>query len=238
MAKRKITAREVLRDIRSGLSDPDLMEKYTLSAQGLQSVFNKLVTARVITQAELDDRVPITERTVDLGLYICPACGNIQGKEFTICPRCGFTPPGKSKAVPDEPAAIGGKKTPPGPARRQKGNRQASAKREAVPVTRAEEEAVPDEIRGQFPELTRTLAYCRILGIAALVSYVLAVAGIIVLQTTPSAGDFYLLGLSILGIPAIAIALIVVLTLRALAESIKIFTSVAGSLSKNQPPQE
>ena len=62
MEKRKITAREVLRDIRSGLSDQDLMEKYTLSAQGLQSVFHKLVNAGVITQAELDDRVPISER--------------------------------------------------------------------------------------------------------------------------------------------------------------------------------
>ena len=120
MDKRKITAREVLRDIRSGLSDQDLMEKYTLSAQGLQSVFHKLVNAGVITQPELDDRVPITERTVDLGLFICPACGNIQGTEFATCPRCGFTAPGRAKAIQDERAGISGKKTPSGPALRRK----------------------------------------------------------------------------------------------------------------------
>jgi hypothetical protein len=231
MNKRKITAREVLRDIRSGSSDQDLMEKYTLSAQGLQSVFHKLVTAGVITQGELDDRVPITERTVDLGLYICPACGNIQGTEFITCPRCGFNAPGRGKAVQEGRSAISEKKTSAGPARGQKANRQTSTKREAGSVTSRKEEAASEEIRDPFPDLTQTLAYCRILGVAALVSYVLAVAGIIILQGTGFAGELSLIGLSILGIPAIAIAVIVFVTLRALAESIKIFASVAGPLS-------
>jgi hypothetical protein len=238
MEKRKITAREILRDVRSGLSDQDLMEKYTLSAQGLQSVFHKLVTAGVITQAELDDRVPITERTVDLGLYICPACGNIQGKEFVICPRCGFTAPGRGKAGQDERAAASEKKPTAGPTRRQKGNRLTSAKREAAPFSTREERAESGQVRDPFPHLTRTLAYTRVLGVAALVSYVLAVAGIIILQVVPSAAEFYLLGLAILGIPAIAIAIIVFVTLQALAESIKVFASVAGPLSRNQPPEE
>ena len=103
MQKRKITAREILQDIRAGKSDKTLMEKFNLSAQGLQSLFDKLVRAGVVTQDELDDRVPISERTVDLGLFICPACGNIQGKEFVTCPRCGFSVPGKSEE-PTQPA--------------------------------------------------------------------------------------------------------------------------------------
>ena len=61
MAKRKITGREVLKDIKAGMDDPELMDKYKLSAQGLQSVFNKLVNAGVLTQAELDARVPVSE---------------------------------------------------------------------------------------------------------------------------------------------------------------------------------
>lgn len=235
MEKRKITAREVLRDVRSGSSDQDLMEKYTLSSQGLQSVFHKLVSAGVITQAELDDRVPITERTVDLGLYICPACGNIQGKEFVICPRCGFTAPGRAKAGQEDRPPISGKKTPTGPQQRQKADRQTSTKRDVGPVSMREQRAETEEIRDQFPDLTRALAYCRVLGIAALVAYVLTVAGIIILQGSAPASELSLLGLSILGISAITIALIVFVTLRALAESIKIFATVAGSLSKNLP---
>lgn len=242
MDKRKITAREVLRDIRFGLSDQDLMEKYTLSAQGLQSVFHKLVNAGAITQPELDDRVPISERTVDLGLFICPACGNIQGTEFATCPRCGFTAPGRAKAIQNERAGMGGKKTPSGPALRREANRQTSAKREPGPSSKREEEAESGEIRDPFPDLTRLLTYCRVLGIAALVSYVFIVAGIILLQTARPAGDsslfLSLLGLSILSIPAIALAFIVFVTLSALAESIKIFAGVAGPLMKIHPPQE
>jgi hypothetical protein len=242
MDKRKITAKEVLRDIRFGLSDQDLMEKYTLSAQGLHSVFHKLVNAGAITQPELDDRVPISERTVDLGLFICPACGNIQGTEFATCPRCGFTAPGKAKAGQDERAGISGKKTPAGEALRQKANRQTSAKHKADRTSKREEAAESEEIRDPYPDLTRILTYCRVLGIAALVSYVLIVAGIILLQTARASGDsslsLSLLGLSILSIPAIALAFIVFVTLNALAESIKIFAGVAGPLMRNQPPQE
>lgn len=242
MDKRKITAREVLRDIRSGLSDQDLMEKYTLSAQGLQSVFHKLVSAGVITQPELDDRVPITERTVDLGLFICPACGNIQGTEFATCPRCGFTAPGRAKAIQDERAGISGKKAPSEPALRRKPNRKTSVKSEASRPAKPGQQAEYGEIGDPFPDLTRILTYCRIMGIAALVSYVLIVAGIILLQTAGPAGDsslsLSLLALSLLSIPAIALAFIVFVTLSALAESIKIFSSVAGPLKRNHSPQE
>jgi hypothetical protein len=242
MDKRKITAREVLRDIRFGLSDQDLMEKYTLSAQGLQSVFHKLVNAGAITQPELDDRVPISERTVDLGLFICPACGNIQGTEFTTCPRCGFTAPGRAKAIQDERAGMSGKKTPSGPALRRKANKPTSARREPGPSSKSEEEAESGEIRDPFPDLTRILTYCRVLGVAALVSYVLIIAGIVLLQTARPGGDsslsLSLLGLSILSIPAIALAFIVFVTLSALAESIKIFAGVAGPLKRNHPSHE
>ena len=242
MEKRKITAREVLRDIRSGLSDQDLMEKYTLSAQGLQSVFHKLVNAGVITQPELDDRVPITERTVDIGLFICPACGNIQGTEFATCPRCGFTAPERAKAIQDERAGIGGTKAPSGPALSRKANRQTSPKREAGRPSKPEPEAESGEIRDPLPDMTRILNYCRVLGIAALVSYVLIVAGIILVQTAGSAGDsslfLSLLGLCLLSIPAIALAFIVFVTLSALAESIKIFAGVAGPLMRNHRAEE
>jgi uncharacterized protein (DUF433 family) len=54
--KPRIKARDAVRDIRSGMTDSGLMEKYGLSAKGLQSVFLKLLEAKAITQAEMNQR--------------------------------------------------------------------------------------------------------------------------------------------------------------------------------------
>ncbi len=54
--KRKIRARDIVNDIRSHMTDSELMARYNLSARGLHSVFIKLLNARAITQSELDWR--------------------------------------------------------------------------------------------------------------------------------------------------------------------------------------
>ena len=54
--KRKIKARDIVNDIRSHMTDPELMAKYDLSARGLQSAFIKLLNARAITHAEMNQR--------------------------------------------------------------------------------------------------------------------------------------------------------------------------------------
>jgi hypothetical protein len=59
MHKRTIKTRDFVNDIRSGLSDPQLMSKYGLSLKGLQSVFTKLVQAKAILPEELFDRAPL-----------------------------------------------------------------------------------------------------------------------------------------------------------------------------------
>ncbi len=46
--KTSVSAKAVLQDIRAGMSDPDLMEKYRLSVQGLQSLMKKMVVAGII----------------------------------------------------------------------------------------------------------------------------------------------------------------------------------------------
>ncbi|MEW6137367.1 MAG: hypothetical protein AB1733_03970 [Thermodesulfobacteriota bacterium] len=58
MAKRQIRIREALHDVRSGMSDAELMAKYQLAARGLQSLFAKLVDAGLITLQELERRMP------------------------------------------------------------------------------------------------------------------------------------------------------------------------------------
>jgi|GEM_PF-1766695 len=88
MSKQKISAKDLIADIRAGMDDPSLMKKYGLSAQGLQTAFRKLVEANVLKQAELDKRLPLEQRTADLA-WECPACGMPQVHAFDQCPKCG-----------------------------------------------------------------------------------------------------------------------------------------------------
>lgn len=52
-SKRIINARDIVIDIKRGKSDAELMEKYRLSAKGLESAFNKLVSNRILTVREI-----------------------------------------------------------------------------------------------------------------------------------------------------------------------------------------
>ena len=233
MDKRKITAREVVKDIRAGADDQTLMKKYQLSAQGLQSVFGKLVKAGAITSTEVEERVPITERTVDLGLYICPACGNIQDKAFDECPRCGFIPPAirKSREEIEEKKEAAGKKVPKtlfgqggaGAARPEAAGAEKKIRPTAAPLA----------------GLSQLVLYCRILGVAAMVSYGLIIVGVlaVVYWSVPPAAlsvTQVLLSLLALGVPAVVLSLVVFVALRALAESIKVFADVSRQFLENQ----
>jgi len=70
MAKREIYAKEILNDIRSGMDDFNLMQKYRLTGKGLDSVLQKLLTAGLISQQDLNSRRLGYEETVNLsGLF-------------------------------------------------------------------------------------------------------------------------------------------------------------------------
>ena len=72
MAEQKsISAREVIADIKVGMTDEQLMAKHMLSARGLESVKNKLLAAGLITQAQLDGKKGPTAVTpqVDKNLF-------------------------------------------------------------------------------------------------------------------------------------------------------------------------
>ncbi len=51
-----VSASKALADIRSGLSDTQIMAKYSLSGKGLNSLLTKLVAMNLISQEELDNR--------------------------------------------------------------------------------------------------------------------------------------------------------------------------------------
>jgi len=52
-AKRVVNAKDIVEDIRAGMSDKDLMTKYRLSSKGLQSAFTKLINNRILTVEEV-----------------------------------------------------------------------------------------------------------------------------------------------------------------------------------------
>lgn len=64
MPRRRISAKDLLKDIRSGLDDGEIMEKYQLSPIQLENVFGKLVDADFITVVELHERARLSESQV------------------------------------------------------------------------------------------------------------------------------------------------------------------------------
>ncbi|MGO9568091.1 MAG: hypothetical protein ACLP5H_11160 [Desulfomonilaceae bacterium] len=106
MGKATISAKQVLVDIRAGATDEFLMKKYGVSENGLQSLFQKLVTAKVITQDALNNRASAIEEveaviieedeakplppkpTCTKTVFKCPACHMTQNHEFEVCPQC------------------------------------------------------------------------------------------------------------------------------------------------------
>ena len=53
MSKQKLSAKAVMKDLRAGMSNAEIMEKYRISEKGLESLFQKLSGAGVLTQAEI-----------------------------------------------------------------------------------------------------------------------------------------------------------------------------------------
>ncbi|MEW6348398.1 MAG: hypothetical protein AB1646_05015 [Thermodesulfobacteriota bacterium] len=64
MGKKKINAKDLVKDIRAGLDDDDLMLQYDLTPQELERVFGKLVEADFITVVELHERAKLSDTQV------------------------------------------------------------------------------------------------------------------------------------------------------------------------------
>jgi hypothetical protein len=64
--RRRIPARRFVDDMRSGMPDSALMEKYKLTARGLHSAFRKLLAANVVQPSELVGRHSEYDETIDV----------------------------------------------------------------------------------------------------------------------------------------------------------------------------
>jgi len=64
--KKELDAKNLIFDIRCGMTDSQLMNKYRLSYKGLQSALKKLITVQAISSEELYECFPLYEQmTVD-----------------------------------------------------------------------------------------------------------------------------------------------------------------------------
>ncbi|HMK37346.1 MAG TPA: hypothetical protein VK463_19890 [Desulfomonilaceae bacterium] len=88
MPKKKISANELLTDIRAGMDDAGLMEKYGISAKGILTVMNTLIWKGLMSPSELAERRSLA-KTVFMPVLKCPACHEIHFSKQDKCPKCG-----------------------------------------------------------------------------------------------------------------------------------------------------
>ena len=79
--KLRISVRDFLADVRSGLTDSELMAKYGVSARGLTRTFEKLKAGGFIHDAELEIRTLHAEDTVHIDIHQL----SLQPREELVC---------------------------------------------------------------------------------------------------------------------------------------------------------
>lgn len=102
MTKRKLPARDLAADIKAGLSYEDLMERYSLPEQILDSACKKLVDVGLIHSSEIPEKTvklpPVNEpqpkepselQTRVLPSFKCPHCGTVHIQGDSVCTQCG-----------------------------------------------------------------------------------------------------------------------------------------------------
>ena len=83
--RRRISFRSTAEDIRSGLSEAELMAKHRLSPKGLNKVFRKLVDAGAIDEMELFMRTSLSGSTITKAFAVtqCPVQESDELDEIT-----------------------------------------------------------------------------------------------------------------------------------------------------------
>lgn len=210
------------------MDDRQLMEKYRLSAQGLQSLFSKMVQAGVISKEELDERVPPIEKTVELG-FICTACGNIQSEKFKTCPRCGFESHDYSRKPTDKARlSVASKKASTAPSRAgKKTPPRSSSTSVKVEPTSGAGYGEPD-----FSKLNGARKLLRALGVISLGVYLLVVICLFLIidfmpnQSIVSSAELSL-AVFVLQLPALVIVMTTFVSIKILSEATQAFIQVA-----------
>ncbi len=89
MAKRRINIKQFVTEVREGLSDYELAEKYRISVKGVQNLYEKLLEAGKLEPSDLLDKDLTFERTAELAMT-CPHCGAMKLFDGDLCIECGM----------------------------------------------------------------------------------------------------------------------------------------------------
>jgi hypothetical protein len=97
--KRTIRVKDFLDDVRSGMNDRQLLQKYYLSELGLEKFYAMLEERGILTAediqlrktSELASERDVTESCDERSSYICPCCLASHDTMFDICPSCGVS---------------------------------------------------------------------------------------------------------------------------------------------------
>ena len=125
------------------------------------------------------------------------------------------------------------KKTVPTEVREPKAKKTKKEKAEDAASAAADDSSGTESTL--FPGIASTVRYCTVLAVVALTSYVIVLVGLFfILRFFPADGVLTmtqsLVGVFILQLPVLAIILTTFINLRALSESMKVFSQVAESL--------
>lgn len=99
MSKPSINAKDVLRDLRSGMSHAGLMEKYKLTPKGLESLFNKLVAAGLVKASDVPGGVVSSGKGPESGKSKAPLPPQAPPKKPKAPPPPSDGPPDWAKAI-------------------------------------------------------------------------------------------------------------------------------------------
>lgn len=114
-AKKKIKAKEIVEDVRSGLSDAEIRDKHGLTELQMEHAFSKLLQIGALTQYDFEQRTDGQEVKAKVQIT-CGSCGKTYSDELGQCPECGLSrDAGREPPIkPIRPLSI----KPPGSARR------------------------------------------------------------------------------------------------------------------------
>ncbi len=95
MEKRRISARQVIADLKAGMSAVDLMEKYGITEKALRYVLKRLVESGLMTELQYYERTDLSESAVARALshepvhvLNCPRCGRALPEDGGECDFC------------------------------------------------------------------------------------------------------------------------------------------------------
>ena len=87
MARVTINREEFVRDIRAGMAESELCQKFGLSPAGLEYLFAKLIESGAVNREDLPGhRAQSSHQKTE---FACPACGRTHPTQFQECPNCG-----------------------------------------------------------------------------------------------------------------------------------------------------